>query len=429
MPENAWQDLKERGFFYQITDEKAIENLLKTEKATFYIGFDPTADSLHVGHLLPIMAMRRMQQFGHRPIVLVGGATGLIGDPSGKSEARPIITREQVEENISGIRTQLARFLSVDNAIFANNADWLADLNYLDFLRTTGYRFSVNRMLQMESVKMRLESSLSFLEFNYMLLQSYDFQVLNEKYGCKLQMGGQDQWGNIVMGIDLVRKTGGGEAFGITMPLLLDSSGNKFGKSAGGAVFLDPKRTSIFDYYQFWRNSDDGDVNKLLKYFTALPVEEIDRLTSLPAPGINRAKEILAYEATLLAHGEEEAAKCYLTAGSKFGFADSEGQIQTSSSISKISPASATGLSDLPTVKFPASAFAGEGYWVVQLLADAGLCASNSEARRLIQGGGAYFNELRLVDINRKITSAELDSGAFILKAGKKQIKRVVIES
>lgn len=429
MPENVWQDLNERGFIYQNTDSEATEKLLTNEKVTFYIGFDPTADSLHVGHLLPIMAMRRMQKYGHRPIVLVGGATGLVGDPSGKSEARPIITRESVDRNIAGIRAQLARFIAVENSIFANNADWLCDLKYLDFLRDTGYRFSVNRMLQMDSVKSRLESSLSFLEFSYMLLQSYDFQVLNEKYGCKLQMGGQDQWGNIVMGIDLVRKTGGGEVFGITMPLLLDASGNKFGKSAGGAVFLDPARTPIFDYYQFWRNCADEDTGKLLKYFTALPVSEIDRLTSLPAPGINRAKEILAFEATLLAHGPEQAEKCYLAAGGKFGFADAAGTIETSSAIRNVKIDLNAGAADLPTATFPRTAFEGDGYWVVQLFTDAGLTNTNSDARRLIQGGGAYIGDMRIQDVNSKIQLSDFTDSVLMLKAGKKQLKRIVLES
>lgn len=429
MPQNAWQDLEERGFIYQNTDEEALKKLLAEQKVTFYIGFDPTGTSLHVGHLLPIMAMRRMQLYGHRPIALVGGATGMIGDPSGKTEARPIITPEDVQKNIEGIRSQLGRFLAMDNVLFVNNADWLCELKYLDFLRETGYRFSVNRMLQMDSVKSRLHDTISFLEFSYMLLQSYDFQILNERYGCLLQMGGQDQWGNIVMGIDLVRKVGQGEVFGITMPLLLDASGNKFGKTAGGAVFLDPAKTSIFDYYQFWRNCDDADVAKLLKYFTALPVDEIQRLTAqgLPTSAINRAKEILAFEATMLAHGREEAEKNFLAAGYKFGFADADCTIETSSVIKEVKADPNAGLADLPTVNLPASAFEGEGYWIVQLLSDAGLTKSNGDARRLVQGGGAYINDESVADVNFKVTPAVFVDNAFILRAGKKQLKRIVV--
>ncbi len=423
---NAWQDLKERGFIYQNTNEEVLEQKLANEKLTFYIGFDPTADSLHVGHLLPIMAMRRMQMYGHHPIALVGGATGMVGDPSGKSSARPILTEEKIEENVEGLKKQLGKFIAVETATFENNANWLRDLKYLDFLRETGYRFSVNRMLQMDSVKSRLESTLSFLEFNYMLLQAYDFQILKEQYNCTLQMGGQDQWGNIVMGIDLVRKVTGDEVYGITMPLLMDSSGNKFGKSAGGAVWLDPNRTSTFEYYQFWRNCNDADVGKLLKYFTTLPVEEIDQLASLEAPAINRAKEILAFEATTLAHNAAEAEKCYLAAGNKFGFADPECKIPTSSAITAIKIDPNAGLEDLPTVEINASAFEGDGYWIVQLFSDAGMTKTNGDARRLIQGGGAYFNEERINDVNFKIKSSDCEK-AFIIKAGKKQVKRIVI--
>lgn len=427
MAKNAWQDLKERGFIYQNTNEEVLEQKLANEQLTFYIGFDPTGDSLHVGHLLPVMAMRRMQKYGHKPIVLVGGATGMIGDPSGKSSARPILTEEKIQHNVDAIRSQLSKFISVDNAIFANNADWMRNMNYLDFLRQTGYRFSVNRMLQMDSVKSRLEDTLSFLEFSYMLLQAYDFQILFEKHHCTLEMGGQDQWGNIVMGIDLVRKVHGEEVFGITMPLLMDSSGNKFGKSNGSAVWLDPNRTSTFDYYQFWRNCSDSDVPRLLKYFTTLPVEEIDELAKLEAPAINRAKEILAYEATALAHSPEEAAKSYLAAGNKFGFADPEGKIFTSSEIKNVKIDPQAGLKDLPTLTLDRTQFEGEGYWIVQLFSDTQLTASNGDARRLIQGGGAYINDERINDVNFKIT-LEKYPNEFIVKAGKKQIKRIVIQ-
>lgn len=423
MARNIYEDLKERGFIYQNTDEENVSKLLEKEKLTFYAGFDPTGNSLHVGHLLPIMAMRRLQQAGHKPIVLVGGATALVGDPSGKQEARPILTRDEVASNVEALKKQLGRFISVENAIFVNNADWFANMGYLDFLREIGCRFSVNRMLAAESVKLRLETGLSFLEFNYMLLQAYDFHILNTKYGCRLELGGQDQWGNIVAGVELVRKMSQQEVYGMTFPLLLNSQGQKFGKTAGGAVWLDPARTSIFDYYQFWRNAEDSDVEKLLCFFTNLPIEEIKALSSLEAPRINRAKEILAFEATALAHGEEEAAKAYLAAGTKFGFADPEQKIATSSRIAQVKAESAA--ENLPSYTLPASAVEGEGIWIVKLFTDAGLSSSNGEARRLITGGGAYLNDNKINDINKNVTKADFADGPIIIKAGKKNIRRI----
>ena len=417
-----FEDLKVRGFIYQNTSEDAIKKLLSEEKVYYYVGFDPTGDSLHVGHLLPVMAMRRLQQAGHVPIVMVGGATGQIGDPSGKSEARVILSKEVVAHNAECIRKQLSRFISEDNAIFVNNAEWFNNMLYLDFLRDIGSKFSVNKMLTAESVKMRLETGLSFLEFNYMILQAYDFYMLNKKFGCKLEMGGQDQWGNIVAGTELVRRLSQQEVHGITMPLLINSStGQKFGKSVGGAVWLDKNKTSVFDYYQFWRNTDDADVQKLMLYFTALPVDEIRNICSA---SINRAKEILAFEATALAHSGEEAAKAYLAAGAKFGFSDKENKIPTSSAIAKINTDEAV-IDDLPTYELTLPA---EGIWFPKLMAEAGLCKSNGEARRLIQGGGAYINEERISDANRNITADDFKGGALILKAGKKNIKRIVME-
>ena len=424
--QDVFSELKARGFIYQTTDEEGARKLLSSEKVKFYAGFDPTADSLHVGHLLPIMAMRQLQRAGHKPIVLVGGATALVGDPSGKQEARPILSKEKVAENADALKSQLARFISMDDAIFVNNADWFKDLLYIDFLRDVGSKFSVNKMLTAESVKMRLETGLSFLEFNYMILQAYDFHLLSQKFGCKLQIGGQDQWGNIVSGTELIRRISGAEAQGITLPLLMNSQGQKFGKTAAGAVWLDPKRTPIFDYYQFWRNADDAEVRKLLCYFTNLPVEEIDALTDYqnPACNINRAKEILAFEATSLAHGVEEATKHYLAAGAKFGFADKEGKVQTSSSIKAVSFNTGAGLDDLPTFKLEIPA---EGAWIVKLLADAGLCKSNGDARRLIQGGGAYLNDVKITDLDLKLAAKDFPGGSAILKAGKKNLKRIVV--
>mgnify|MGYP002540464771 FL=1 len=417
-----FEDLKVRGFIYQNTSEDAIKKLLSEEKVYYYVGFDPTGDSLHVGHLLPVMAMRRLQQAGHVPIVMVGGATGQIGDPSGKSEARVILSKEVVAHNAECIRKQLSRFISEDNAIFVNNAEWFNDMLYLDFLRDIGSKFSVNKMLTAESVKMRLETGLSFLEFNYMILQAYDFYMLNKKFGCKLEMGGQDQWGNIVAGTELVRRLSQQEVHGITMPLLINSStGQKFGKSVGGAVWLDKNKTSVFDYYQFWRNTDDADVQKLMLYFTALPVDEIRNICSA---SINRAKEILAFEATALAHSGEEAAKAYLAAGAKFGFSDKENKIPTSSAIAKINTDEAV-IDDLPTYELTLPA---EGIWFPKLMAEAGLCKSNGEARRLIQGGGAYLNDQRISDPDFTAKAADFPNGSAIVKAGKKNIKRIVLK-
>ncbi len=425
---NAYKDLESRKFIYQTTNAEVAEKFLTENKVHFYVGFDPTADSLHTGHLLPIMAMKRLQEHGHIPIVLVGGATALVGDPTGKSEARPILTKETVAKNVEALKKQLSQFISIEEgkAIFVNNADWFETIGYLEFLREVGHRFSINKMLTAESVKLRLETGLSFLEFNYMLLQAYDFYYLNKTYNCTMEFGGQDQWGNIIAGVDLVRRMNQKEVHGVTFPLLLDSNGQKFGKTSGGAVFLDPKRTSIFEYYQFWRNTEDSEVEKLLCFFTSLPVEEIAELAKLEAPAINRAKEILAYEATKLAHGEDEAVKSYLGAGNKFGFADKENKIPTSSAIKNIEIKANAGSEDLPT--FEISEIPEDGYWIIQLFADAGLCNSNGDVRRLIKGGGAYLNDERISDANYKVTANDFSDNQIVVKAGKKKIKRVLIK-
>ncbi len=421
----CFEDMEARGFFYQLTDSEAIKKSLNEEKVTFYVGFDPTADSLHTGHLLPVMAARRLQQAGHKPIILVGGATALVGDPSGKQEARPILTKETVAENAEALKQQLSKFINFDNknAVFVNNADWLCNVLYIDLLRDIGSHFSVNRMLSMDSVKMRMETGISFLEFNYMILQSYDFLHLQREYGCKLQVGGQDQWGNIVSGVELVRRVTGNSVFGTTFPLLTDSNGQKFGKSMGGAIWLDPSRTSIFDYYQFWRNIDDADVGRLLFLFTSLPTEEVKKLGALQPPEINRAKEILAYEATVLAHNEEEAKKAYLAAGTKFGFADTNNKICTSSNIIKIK--TSDGTANLPSYSIEKNRL-DEGIGIISLLSESGLCSSNGEARRLIKGGGAYLNEVRISDFNYNVTAKDFTNNDSILKAGKKKIKRII---
>lgn len=428
---SIYQELKARDFIYQETDAENIEKLLSTEKITFYVGFDPTGNSLHVGHLLPIMAMRMLQMHGHTPIVLVGGATARIGDPSGRISARPILSIEEIDHNVECLKAQLSRFINTEagKCHFVNNADWLCKLNYIEFLRDIGHRFSVNRMLAQESVKQRLENGLSFLEFNYSILQAYDFYHLNQTLNCKMEFGGQDQWGNMVAGVELVRKMNQNEVFAMTFPLLLDSNGKKFGKTAGGNnVWLDSTRTSVFDYYQFWRNCEDGQLRKLLFTFTTLPTGECIRLSDTEnAAELNRAKEILAYEATVLAHGEDEARKAYLAAGNKFGFADPENKIKTSSKIAAINTTAAAA-ELLPTVKLAQSLFDGDGIWIVKLLVEAGMAGSNGDARRLIQGGGAYINEERISDANRNITADDFKGGALILKAGKKNIKRIVME-
>ncbi len=427
---SIYQELKARQFIYQETDAENIEKLLATEKVTFYVGFDPTGNSLHVGHLLPIMAMRILQQAGHVPIVLVGGATARIGDPSGRISARPILTVDEINHNVECLKSQLSRFIKVEagQCHFVNNADWLCQLNYIDFLRDIGPKFSVNRMLAQDSVKQRLENGLSFLEFNYSILQAYDFYHLNKTLGCKMEFGGQDQWGNMVSGVELTRKMTQQEVFAMTFPLLLDSNGQKFGKTAGGNnVWLDVERTSVFDYYQFWRNCEDVQLEKLLFTFSTLPVDEIKRLAAgTTAQELNRAKEILAYEATCLAHGADAAGKAFVTAGTKFGFAAPECTIATSSKVAQINPRTAVAAA-LPTVAIPADKFENGEIWVVKLLVEAGMCNSNGDARRLIQGGGAYINDERIASADATVKIADLNGDGIVIKAGKKSMKRVIL--
>jgi len=421
MKQNVFRILKERGFIYQTTDDDALEKLLGRKKVTCYIGFDATADSLHIGSLVPIMGLVHIQNCGHRPIALLGGGTTLVGDPSGKTEMRKLLSKEQIMAFGEKFKDQFARFLSFeeDRALLLNNAEWLVPLNYIEFLRDIGRHFSVNRMLATESVKLRLETGLSFIEFNYMLLQAYDFYVQARDYDCVLQMGGQDQWGNIVAGIDLTRRMLGKQVYGITFPLITTSGGEKFGKSAGNAIWLDKKKTPVFDFYQYWRNTDDRDVEKYFGLFTFLPMDEVRRL---PKENVNRAKEILAFEVTKLVHGKEEAVQVYTAAVRQFGASDPEEQIQTSSDIRDVHPETK---SAIPTIKQPA-AMLDKGIWVVKLFVETGLCTSNGEARRLIKQGGAYLNDQKITDDNFEITSKSLVDGALVLKAGKKRVKRVV---
>ena len=426
---NIYQELKARGFCYQQTDEEAIEKLLTTEQVKFYVGFDPTGNSLHVGHLLPVMAMRLMQKAGHIPIVLVGGATAQIGDPSGRISARPMMTLETIEENVRCLRNQLKRFIDDGDgkAHFVNNADWLCKIGYIEMLREVGSIFSVNRMLAQESVKSRLENGLSFLEFNYSILQGYDFYILNRDFGCKLEMGGQDQWGNMVAGTELVRRKSGNEVQCMTIPLLMNSNGQKFGKTSGGTnVWLDVNRTSVFDYYQFWRNSDDAQVEKLMLYFSPLPIDEIKRICD-PAGNINRAKEILAYEATCLAHGEAAAREAFVTAGTRFGFADPEKKVATTSSILTVD--TATVQAELPTAEIDGAVFDDPaGVTVAKLLVLAGLCKSNSDGRRLIQGGAVSIDDEKVADPVAAVTRDSFKAGSLTLRAGKKNFRRVILK-
>ena len=425
---NALDILQERGFIYQTTDMERLRARLEQGPVAFYVGFDPTGSSLHIGHLLPVMAMRWLQQAGHRPIAIVGGGTAMVGDPSGKTEARQLLTTDEIDANARALQGQLARFLNFGDgkARMVNNADWLRNLKYLEFLRDVGRHFSVNQMLAAESVKQRLETGLSFLEFNYMLLQAYDFYVLYRDYDCEMQFGGQDQWGNIVAGTGLVRKMLGKEAYAATFPLLLKSDGQKFGKTASGAVWLDPARTTPYHYYQFWRNVDDAEVARLMGFFTALPMDEVRRLAApgQDAKAMNRAKEILAYEATCLAHGADEARKAYLAAGTEFGFADADAEIATSSAVREIKAADAA--AELPTTVVP-RAEAEAGVWICKLFVDSGLCASNGEARRLIKGGGCYLGEERVTDEKKTVTLVEFADGQLLLRAGKKNIRRLVL--
>ncbi|MBN2332680.1 MAG: tyrosine--tRNA ligase [Deltaproteobacteria bacterium] len=425
--QQIYQQLADRGFIYQVTHEEELRHRLSQEPQTFYIGFDPTADSLHVGSLIPIIVMVHMQRAGHRPIAVLGGGTALVGDPSGKTEMRQMMTRETIDRNGIGIKEQLERFLDLepDHGWLINNADWLEGLRYIDFLRDIGRHFSVNRMLTAESYRQRLETGLSFIEFNYMLLQAYDFHVLHRDYQCTIQMGGQDQWGNIVAGVDLIRRVQSQEAFGITFPLLTTASGEKFGKTAAGAVWLDEQRTSVYDFYQFWRNSEDGELGRLLRLFTFLPLDEISRLEQLRDQGINRAKEILAFEVTTLVHGQEKAAEAYRTATGQFGAADPDRQIETSSAITTIET---TTLGDnLPeTIISPAEL--EQGITIVDLFIKTGLCSSKGQARRLIQQGGGYCNDNRITE-DFTIDNEQLIDSQLILRAGKKRHHRIVIQT
>ncbi len=400
----------ERGYVAQCTDEVELARLFNSETVLGYIGFDPTATSLHVGSLIPILSLVHLQRQGHRPIVLVGGGTGMVGDPSGKTEMRKLLTLEELAANAEAIKNQLSRFMEFGDtkAVMVNNVDWLAPLNYIEMLRDVGRHFSVNRMLAAESVKQRLETGLSFIEFNYMILQAYDFMHLCKHHGCRLQMGGNDQWGNIVAGVDLTRRMVGQTVYGLTFPLITTSTGQKMGKTHAGTVWLDPERTSPYDFYQYWVNVTDDDVERFLKLFTFLPLDQIDELARLEGSAINQAKQVLAFEVTKIVHGEAEAKEAQRAAQAAFGSgADAEG---------------------VPTSGMARDRLA-EGVAAFVLFHEVGLCKSSSEARRLITQGGAYVGEARVEAFDTPITlDMAGDDGAIWLRAGKKKHHRVVPE-
>ncbi len=422
--------LKERGFVEQTTHDNELDEFLKMGNVTCYIGFDPTASSLHVGSLVPIMSLAHMQRQGHRPIALVGGGTGLVGDPSGKTEMRKMLTVEDVENNVLGIKRQLSRFIAFSDrkALLLNNAQWLTTLEYIPFLRDIGRHFSVNRMIKAESYKMRLDSEegLSFIEFNYMVLQAYDFMVLFDTQGCRLQMGGSDQWGNIVAGIDLIRRMRQETAFGITFPLITTSSGEKMGKTAKGAVWLDPERTSPYEYYQFWVNTDDRDVRRFLALFTFLPMNEIKDVETLEGADLNSAKAVLAFEATLLAHGKEAAEKAYNAAVSMFGSRPVPKEILPSSTI----PRSDADITDAAVPhSFMDEAQIKEGIPAFKLFHQVGLANSGGAARRLIEQGGAYINDTRLESGDYTVTEKDVLNMEILLRAGKKRYHKIKMKA
>jgi tyrosyl-tRNA synthetase len=415
----AYETLRARGFLYQCSDEAGLAEALGRGPVTYYVGFDPTAPSLHIGHLLPIMAMAHLQRAGHHPIALVGGGTTMVGDPTGRMSARPILTREEIEANATHIRGQLSHFLDLSpgNGFLVDNADWLLPLNYIAFLRDYGRHFSVNEMLRAEAYKARLETGLSFLEFNYMLLQAYDFLEAFRRYGCTVQLGGSDQWSNILAGADLIRRVEGHAAFALTTPLLLTQSGEKMGKTAGGArVWLDRAQTSPFAYYQFWVNCDDTDVEPLLRFFTYLPLDEVRDLVAMSGEGLRPAKRRLALEATALLHGQADAEAACDAARALFGDAD-VGQ----ASLEVLAHAES-----IPTVPLDASRLEA-GLGILDALVVAGLSASKGAARRLVEGGGAAVNEAR-AELSTVLTPTDLHGGVLILRAGKKRYVRLAID-
>jgi len=406
---NIYDELVARGLIAQVTDEAEIKELVNTGRATFYIGFDPTADSLHVGHFMALSLMKRLQMAGNKPIVLLGGATALIGDPSGRTDMRTMMTQETIRHNIECFKKQMARFIEFgeDKAIMVNNADWLSKLNYIEMLRDVGTHFSVNHMLRAECYKQRMEKGLSFLELNYMIMQSYDFYYLYQQYGCNMQFGGDDQWSNMLGGTELIRRKLGQDAYAMTITLLLNSEGNKMGKTAKGAVWLDPNKTSPFEFFQYWRNIGDADVLKCIRMLTFLPLEQIDAMDQWEGSQLNEAKEILAYELNKLVHGAEEAQKAKDTSHALFaGGADD---------------------ANMPTTEIAHEQLTDGAIGVIDLLVACGLSASKSEARRLVQQGGVFIDDTKVASIDDKITLGQLQNSIKIRK-GKKTYHRAVLK-
>jgi len=419
--------LSERGFVEQVTDEAEARRILAGEQVTCYIGFDPTATSLHIGSLVPIMSLAHMQRNGHKPIALVGGGTAMIGDPSGKTEMRQVLSKEKVDENAEAIRKQLSQYLDFGEgkALLVNNADWLLPLKYIEFLRDIGRFFSVNRMLAAESYRMRLETGLNFIEFNYMLLQAYDFLYLFQNQDCLFQMGGNDQWGNIVAGIDLVRRVEGKQAYGITFPLITTSLGTKMGKTEKGTVWLDGRLTSPHEYYQYWINSTDDDVERFMALFTFLPIEEVREVSSLNDADRNKAKAVLAFEATKVTHGEEAAVGAWRAASAAFGTKPVEASLFPSSTIPR--QKAETDVSAIPAVEKRREDF-GEGIPAFELFHEVGLCKSRGEARRNLEQGGGYVNGEPIKTFDEKIGLCHITAeGEILLRKGKKTYFRIVV--
>ena len=405
-----YDELVARGLIAQVTDEKEIKELINNGKATFYIGFDPTADSLHVGHFMALCLMKRLQMAGNKPIVLIGGGTAQIGDPSGRTDMRQMMTTETINHNVECFKKQMSRFIDFGEgkAIMVNNADWLMDLNYVDVLREVGAHFSVNRMLTAECYKQRMEKGLSFLEFNYMIMQSYDFYTLFQKYGCNMEFGGDDQWSNMLGGTELIRRKLGKDAYAMTINLLLNSEGKKMGKTQSGAVWLDPNKTTPFEFFQYWRNVSDADVLKCIRMLTFLPLEEIDKMESWEGAQLNEAKEILAFELTKLVHGEEEATKAKEASHALF--------------------AGGANNTNMPTVTVTAEDFPDGELDIISVLVKAGLCESRGDGRRNIQQGGVSVNDEKVTDISTKYTLDNFKGEGLIIRRGKKKFAKVIAE-
>ena len=405
-----YDELVARGLIAQVTDEAEIRELVDNGKAVFYIGFDPTADSLHVGHFMALMLMKRLQQAGNKPIALVGGGTGMIGDPSGRTDMRKMMTPETIQYNCDCFKKQMSRFIdfSDDKALMVNNADWLLEKNYVEFLREVGPHFSVNNMLRAECYKQRMEKGLSFLEFNYMIMQSYDFYELYQRYGCNMQFGGNDQWSNMLGGTELIRRKLGKDAYAMTITLLMNSEGKKMGKTANGAVWLDAKKTSPYDFYQYWRNVDDADVVRFMKMLTFRSLDEIAEMEKWEGSQLNTAKEMLAYDLTEMVHGREEAEKAQAAAKALFaGGAD---------------------LANVPTTEMEKAVFEGEGIGLVSFIKELGLVSSNGDGFRTIEQGGLTVNDVKIEDKKTQVTLDMFNDGALLIKKGKKKFHRVVLK-